>query len=73
MRSKKRREAEMKTFTMTIVFAAFAWTATASTSVQNTTHSQTAVENTQLAQAGGRFCPKGYRWDGRQHQCVRVG
>ena len=61
----------LKTFAMTIVFAAFAWTAAASTSTQNTQPLQMTVKNTQLAQAGGRFCPKGYRWDGRQRTCVR--
>lgn len=61
----------LKTFTMTILFAAFAWTAAASTSVENAQPVQTAVKNIQLAQQGGVFCRKGYRWDGRQRTCVR--
>jgi hypothetical protein len=61
----------LKTFAATIVFAAFACAAAASTSTQNTQPAQTAVKNLRLAQQGGVFCKKGYRWDGRQRTCVR--
>lgn len=61
----------LKTLLMTIVFAAFASAASASTNAQNTQPAQTAVKNVQLAQQGGVFCRKGYRWDGRQRTCVR--
>ena len=60
----------LKTFAMTIVFAAFAWAAAASTSAQNTRPAPVAVENLQLAQQGGVYCRKGYRWDSRQRTCV---
>ena len=61
----------LKTFALTIVLAAFALPAAASTGTQDNQSTQaTSAKNTQLAQRGGVYCRKGTRWDHRQQTCV---
>lgn len=60
----------LKTFALTIVIAAFAIPASASTGAQNHQSTAATLKNVQLAQNGGVFCRKGTRYDYRQRTCV---
>lgn len=61
----------LKTLALTVVLAAFAMPASASTGVQNNqSTSASSAKNIQLAQQGGVFCRKGTRYDYRQRTCV---
>jgi hypothetical protein len=66
------RGKSMKILAAAILFATFAFAASASTMpVDSQRAHSTEAKSLQLAQQGGVFCKKGFRWDHRQRTCVR--